>query len=164
MMASASRVRVDGMEALQARLGGLAALRRTYIRPAMQAGVHLVHSRVPDYPPPARKPYPFVSDRQRRYVMAAIRSGEITVPYRRSGQLGRSITGRVEELGGQVVGIIGTNLRAAPWVIGERATEHGGPQARYHQGTWWTLEGVVRDAYPAVVDLFERRLAELMAR
>lgn len=43
------------------------------------------------YPPVSlpRPPYPFVSLKQQRYVMAAIRRGEIQVPYRRTFKLAR---------------------------------------------------------------------------
>lgn len=156
-------IRVKGLDRLERRLGGVAALRRTYLEPTMRAGVHYVHAQVPPYPPQTHKPYPFVSERQRRYVKAAIARGEITVPYRRTGQLGRSITTRVDEIGGSVVGIIGTNVEYAPWVISSEPTPDGiGPQAKYHQGNWWTLQEVVEGAFPGVVRLFERRLTDLL--
>lgn len=105
----------------------------------MKEAVLFVHSQVPPYPaaPPAST-------------------------YRRTGTLGRTITtmqgtepsalSRVEvsAIGGNVVGIIGTRLNYAPFVISE------GNQAKTHVGRWWTLQGVVKGAWSGVVDIFRK--------
>ena len=46
---------------------------------------------VESYPPVQlpRPPFPWVSEKQRHYVMMMIRQGKITVPYPRTGKLGR---------------------------------------------------------------------------
>jgi hypothetical protein len=41
------------------------------------------------YPAPSGKKQAFASDKARRFFFAAVKSGRITVPYRRSGALGR---------------------------------------------------------------------------
>lgn len=156
-------IRVDGLDRLAQKLGTLERLNREFMIPTMEEAAHHVHSTVPPYPPPKRGSQPFVSERQRRYVMAKIRSGEI--PYRRTGLLGRSITTEVRAIGSGVQGVIGTNTQYSPWVISDEETPNGlGPQARYHQDHWWTLQGVVRDALPDVFSIFEDRLAELLAK
>jgi len=105
----------------------------------MKEAVLYVHSQVPPYPapPPAST-------------------------YRRTGTLGRTVTtmqgsepsalSRVEvsTLGGIVVGVIGTRLEYAPFVISE------GNQAKVHAGRWWTLQGVVKSSWSGIVDIFRK--------
>lgn len=77
----------------------------------------------------------FKSIKQQHKVFALIRDGSI--PYRRSGQLGRSITSDIESVSSaQVTVSIGTNLGYAPLVIGDPETE----QAPYHFGNWTPLQ------------------------
>jgi len=107
---------------------------------------------IPPYPPPRRAPYPFMSEKQRRFVRlsALYRAGKITrwggktppitFPYRRTGQLGQSITSAVEDASEQVVVVkVGTNRPGAGWVIGDE-------QAQYHKGHWWQLRTVIEEA------------------
>ncbi len=82
-----------------------------------------------------------------------------TSTYVRTGQLGRSITslqgahpnalGRVGELGGDIVGIIGTNLEYAPYVIDKER------QAYMHKGRWYTLQDVVTKASEGIRKIYE---------
>ena len=130
--------------------------------PIVNKALKLVHSRVPQYPSPRREPQPFKTERQRRYFFWALHAGEITVPYRRSGQLGRSLTTEVRPLGNDIVGLIGTNTVYAPWVISDRAIDGRGPQAQYHAGRWWTLQQVVRDNVGAVIDVFRTEIRKLL--
>lgn len=101
---------------------------------------------VREYPSPSRRPLPvyytrrrkdgstfkskFKSERQQRYFFWALTQGKI--PYKRTGQLGRSITHVVEvSTENNVIEIVvGTNLEYAPFVIGEE-------QSHYHQETGW---------------------------
>ncbi len=48
----------------------------------------VVLPKLAQYPGRSGKKQPFVSDRARRYFFAALRSGQIRVPYQRSGDLG----------------------------------------------------------------------------
>lgn len=107
------------------------------LRGATQKAILYVHSTVPPYP--AQPPN---SD------------------YIRTGTLGREVHTRVEELGSNVVGIIGTPTVYSPWVISDEQQKGRGPQARVHQGRWWTLQEVVRKARDVVVNIY---LAELRA-
>ena len=101
--------------------------------------------------------------KQRLFVIIAIKEGRIKVPYRRTNRLGQSITTAVNTVGGRVVGTIGTNVDYAPWVISsEKTPDSGGPQAQYHKKRWWTLQGVVADAWPHVLDIYQKRLKELI--
>lgn len=158
-------IKIEGMKKLEKKLGSLADLNRQFVAPTMEEAAHYVLSQVPDYPPQQHKKQPFVSARQRRYVMAAIKRGDISTPYRRTGTLGRSITTEVRTIGGSVQGVIGTNTTYAPWVISDEETPDGiGPQSHYHEGNWWTLQGVVRGAIPEVYDIFNTRLGEFLAK
>lgn len=86
-------------------------------------------------PPPPRGAMRFVSEKQRRFVMAAKRRGEIKVPYvrgtgggtRGSEALNRSY--RVDLEGDNAV--LYSAASYAPYVIGDQ-------QAQIHQGRWKT--------------------------
>lgn len=83
----------------------------------------------------------FKSLRQQRLVMALVKAGK--VPYKRTGQLGRSIIARVDVAeAGLVVIAIGTPLRYAPYVIDRLMQSH------YHAGTWTPLQNTVDNAMP----------------
>jgi len=108
---------------------------------AMLEAVLYVHSQMPGYPP-------------------ALPNSR----YRRTGKLGQSVTAlsgkaegalsRVEMLGGNAVGVIGTAIGYAPLVIGE------GTQKAIHKGRWWTLQKVVEDAREKIIEIFERRIGK----
>ncbi|KPJ95378.1 MAG: hypothetical protein AMJ53_02840 [Gammaproteobacteria bacterium SG8_11] len=137
------------------------------LRQTMDQALYHIQDSVPSYPVASRKPQPFKSDKQRRFFFWALRSGRISVPYRRTGTLGRSLTigqpGNIKEvrkLGQGVEGQFGTRTKYAPMVIGQRS------QARYHQGTWWTLNEAGKKARPDINRLFAqmaRRMADFIA-
>lgn len=81
------------------------------------------------YPSQSGKKMQWASDKQRRFVMAAIRRGDIQVPYRRTGDYGNSFMKQPTSDGVALV----SNLSYAPFV-------RGPGQAEYHRGTWDTLE------------------------
>lgn len=88
--------------------------------------------------------------------------------YTRTGTLGRSITSmagqnpealsRVESLFGGVRGIIGTNVKYAPYVIDEER------QAEVHRGRWWTLQGEVRRLRDQIVKFYVDSLSEYLQK
>ena len=63
---------------------------------------------------------------------------------------------RVESLGGRVVGIVGTALEYAPFVIDENR------QAKQHRGRWYTLQGVVEKAQDGIKRIFEEAIRNLI--
>ena len=77
------------------------------------------------------KKQPFKSNKQRAFVMAAIRSGAINVPYRRTGKIG--ISEQIQTTNGIDVVV------PAPYSDLVRTK---GKQAKYHQGTWPTTEDI----------------------
>lgn len=91
---------------------------------------------------------PFKSEKQRRFFFAALRSGEIRVPYRRTGTLGKKWAignirwNRVK---------IGNNTPYARFVQGEE------DQSKFHrQGGWQTTEAIADKEENQVVRDVER--------
>jgi hypothetical protein len=75
----------------------------------------------------------FKSMAQQRLVMARVAQGK--VPYRRTGQLGKSILSKADPAGSGVVIVrVGSNLTYAPYVIDKIMQSH------YHMGTWTTIQ------------------------
>lgn len=125
------RIEVDtaGMDRITQRFGSLASA----LHAPMEASLISLQSEVADrYPGPYTGGAHFVSARQRKYVMWAIKHGVIQVPYVRTGKLGQSWTWHITNTGSGLRGEIGTNLSYARWV---QSSQH---QARIHRGRWIT--------------------------
>jgi len=86
-------------------------------------------------PAPSHRAQKFVSAKQRRFFFAALRKGQIVVPYRRTGALSGS-WGK-QPFGGGVA--VRSSADYAELVMGV-----GGKQATYHRGTWPTLDQVAQ--------------------
>jgi len=80
-----------------------------------------------------RKKMQFVSGKQRAFVIAAIRRGDIQVPYIRTGRIG--MTEKHQTTNGVDVVV------PAPYSDLVRTK---GRQARYHEGTWDTTEDIAQ--------------------
>jgi hypothetical protein len=144
-------IHVYGIDELFRRLDRMAA--NDVLEAPMRAGLLDLENYMKDYPATqSRKPNPgtFVSDRQRRYVMAAIRDGRITVPYKRTGKLGQSWTWEITRHSNGLTGKIGTNLRYAPLV------QSHSRQARMHSGNWRTDVMAIEARRAAIIDRFRR--------
>lgn len=107
-----------------------------------------VHKRIADrlerarekivrYPAPYRGKMVFVSERQRRYVLAAIRDGRISVPYARTGAYGASY--RVTPIR-DGYRLASSGVSYAKYVGGDA---RGASQARIHAGRWALARPVV---------------------
>jgi hypothetical protein len=94
-------------------------------------------SPVPFYEP--NGPNPWVSDKQRRFVMMMIRRGDIKLPYRRTGGYARGWRVVKTQNGYALVNA----SSKAKWVSG---TAYGTDQARIHQGRWPLLRDVVEES------------------
>jgi hypothetical protein len=140
-------VTVEGIEELQARLGR--ALSNAVLRGAMVQATALVQERLNVYPPASHKPMIWASEKQRRFVMAAIREGRIEVPYRRTMTLGRRWTTAVSGSGDDLTGTVGNNTSYGPYVMGRA------DQAAYHAGTWPVAEDVAERATGDVLGIFQ---------
>jgi hypothetical protein len=132
-------IEIGGLDGLIARIRKAGADLMPTMRRAMSESMFYVHSKVPPYPaPPAGS------------------------TYRRTGTLGRSIGVEVRSLGSEVVGVIGTPIVYAPYVISSAMTQDGrGPQARVHEGRWWTLQKVVFNAIDEVRRIHRWALRQL---
>lgn len=153
-------ITITGVPQLLRKLDALTADRT--LRPAMAASLALLQSDLQAYPrPPAPGSFPgFVSVKQRRWFFAALRSGEITVPYRRTGMLGRAWTQRINGRGLGMVGILGN-------VMGKsygRYVQDKRRQARIHQGRWPTVQDVARRRRKDVVREFRVAIRAAMQR
>jgi len=136
-------IKERGAAELAAKLARMGASMRPTLEQAMKKAVLYVHSTVPPYP-----------------------AANAESTYRRTETLGRTVTSmqgagpqalsRVESLGGQVRGIVGTALEYAPFVIDENR------QAGQHRGRWWTLQKVVRDAQDGIRKIFEQAIRGLV--
>jgi hypothetical protein len=77
------------------------------IYPLQRMGLHLA----------GPLPGGFYTEKQRRYVLWAIRNGVIAVPYRRTNQLSESWQTEVNVTQEEIVGIVYTMLEYARWVM-----------------------------------------------
>ncbi len=114
---------------------------------------------VPEYPPQSNAPRPKIYQRRRKdgtpYMSAfksAKQQGKVfllikqnKVPTRRTGTLGRSITTGVQALPDSVTVEIGTNIKYAPYVIGDNDE-----QSSYHALNWWQLNHVIAVYMPEI--------------
>ena len=104
---------------------------------------------------PGGKPGPmqWKSEKQRRWFFWALRTGQIQVPYGRTGDLGRQWTKRVRRVAGGIRGVIGSDTPYAKWVINEPS------QAQIHRGRWYTVQKVAEQQADAVKRFIEQALA-----
>jgi hypothetical protein len=128
------------------------------LNPPMQRSLARMQHDLQVYPAASRKPQPFKSDKQRRFVMALIREGK--VPYRRTGNLGRKWTTHVSTSSNGIEGTVGNNTDYGPYV------QSASGQAAYHQGTWNNTDlavfnrnhaGIERDFLTAIERALEGR-------
>jgi hypothetical protein len=140
-------VEVQGIEELQARLGR--AVSNAVLSGAMQRACALIQERLALYPPASHRRIQWASEKQRRFVMAAIREGRIEVPYRRTGTLGRRWTTAISGSGDDLTGTVGNNTTYGPYVMSRDM------QAAYHAGTWPVAEAVANQAEGDVLGIFQ---------
>lgn len=139
-------IKLEGLDRLRSKLDR-AASRQTLIDASREA-LTFVLENMPPYPTPSRRPMQFVSERQRRYVMMLVREGK--VPYQRTGDIEDSFVGKIHGVGNDVVASITNASAHAPYVIDRRR------QARYHSGTWWTLQDVIGRMRGKVAAIYRR--------
>ena len=102
------------------------------------------------YPGQSHKRQPFTSAKQRRYFFAALKSGAITVPYRRTGALQDAWDYSLTGDGADVT----NNHPHAAYTIA--------PQVKFHKGNWPTEEKIAKDAAPAAGDAAEQAIVSLV--
>lgn len=124
-------IRFRGLNELNAKLNriqsGLSDMRSTTER-----ATKYVRGQIPPYPPPPANS-----------------------KYRRTGTLGREIYDQVRPVGSGFVGVIGSPTVYGPWVISDEKLSDGrGPQAKVHQGRWWTLQEILRKSIDGVKQIY----------
>lgn len=95
------------------------------------------------YPPPTHKKQPLKTARQRQYFFWALRTGRITVPYRRTDELKRGWQARFELRGTEASLFITNKAKHAEGVIGKK-------QWGYHKGNWPQAHVTVKKFEPFV--------------
>jgi hypothetical protein len=154
-------IRIDPRDIarLTAKLGRLAA--NTYLLPPMERSLSRLVGFLARYPskrsqkPPALRGT-FVSEKQRRYVMALVREGK--VPYKRtvSAGLQGAWTQRIQQSFTGLVGEIGNRKRYAMYVQGAER------QALIHRGNWRTDAEAIRANHQAIVRDFRRAIQAIL--
>jgi hypothetical protein len=142
---SIQRVEIKGLEKLNKDLSALNSRFPKYVHDTTLKAVLYVHQEIPDYPPQPPNS-----------------------TYRRTMTLGRTITtlqgkapealSRVEPLFGKIVGIVGTKLSYAPWVIDRNR------QTKVHKRHgWWNLQDVVRGLRSGITKVYRDGLKKLFS-
>jgi len=146
---------IEGLDKLEAKLGRLASVQ--ILAPPMARSLARLNSFMATYPPARPQPQPFKTAKQRRWFFWAIKAGVITVPYRRTGQLGRSWAMRVQQTPTQIIGILDNPTPYGPWVQAPPPQ-----QAMYHAGNWRTTEDATKKLSGAIVGDFRRAIQEAL--
>ena len=135
------------------------------MRAAMDDSTALLLRDMATYPArQSRKPNPgqFVSERQRRFVMASIRDGRIKMPYKRTNTLKRSWQRRIIGEGNGIVGEVLSSGNMAPY---NRLLQDRDNQAGMHQPNWTnTVQTVMERRRTTIQRYFDRRLREEFSR
>ena len=104
------------------------------------------------YPAQSNAPQPFKTERQRRWFFWALGTGQINVPYKRTGKLASSW--RVEKVTWGEYAL--KNSQAyAHWVIEKKK------QAVYHEGHWWTADDFLDRDTPELVKRITEKLTDV---
>ena len=160
------KLQITGLDEVARKFKGMEdkAVRR--LEMAMKRGILTVHQSIPPYPTRSDRRMVFVSAKQRRWFFWALKSGLITVPYRRTNTLGRSITtfkgseGALSEArssGANIVGVIGTAIPYAQYVVGD-----ADKQARIHKGYWWQLLENIKKNVPKVTAVIQAEVDRMI--
>jgi len=153
---------VSGIEEIQAKLKKLPA--EVIGAGIDEANVYLVNvlHEYPTYHHVSRKQaYPEVggwfSDKQRRYVMGAIKRGEITIPYRRTQELAKNW--RVYGKG--IDSIIANETPGAAYVQGNSRTE----QSRMSKMIGWKgIDVIIVERINRIVEKFDAGVKKAMRK
>lgn len=141
-MADFLRVKIEGMDEARNALERVSKLQG--VQDGLKAGALYLKGKFSEYPSQKRirrkRVYgeAFKSDKQRRYVFAAIKRGEI--PYRRGTSAQSQALGRrwaTEPRRGGLEQVIGNNARYAEYVMGDEA------QSRYMRRIGWRKMGEI---------------------
>lgn len=131
----------------------VAALLMRPLAAAIEAGATAILAEaqaiMAEYPGASGKKQEFKSAKSRRFFFAALRKGQIEVPYRRSGDLGRAW--QIEKIGPMQIALVNRQRHAA--------MVQGLKQAAYHKDTWKNVKAGRDAVEPRVIPLMSEAIA-----
>jgi hypothetical protein len=116
----------------------------------LRAAALFVKGRASQYPSPRPMRQPPKTDRQRRFLMAAISSGLIGVPYRRSSSMAKNWDFKMNSP--SQAEVFNEGLGYPKYVMGEPG------QSKYHAGNWKTDEMHARENDKEVGKIMEKAI------
>lgn len=116
----------------------------------------VVLPRLREYPPASRAKQPFKSDKSRRFFFAALKRGDISVPYHRTSALAALWETKHTSLSS--LDIV-SRRKKSDLIIGD-----SGKQAAYHRGTWPTVDQVAEESTPDALEVADRIAREYIDR
>ncbi len=151
VVAAQPGVTIRGLDELRAKLGP--QLTSQVLRdPTGQASQRLEQA-LTTYPePPKNYRMQFKSDKQRRFFFAALRSGRISVPYRRTMNLARGWVLKFLERATEFRVEVTNRVPYLPYVMGPKT------QADVHRGRWQTTAQVAQKVNIAIAGDFTRAI------
>lgn len=82
--------------------------------------------------------------------------------YKRTGTLGKTMFTKAEWIGSAAVGLIGSPVEYAPYVISTEPVGSRGPQTVFHKmAGWWTLQGEVKRRKGDIVRIYRKALKRI---
>jgi hypothetical protein len=144
-------VTIRGLEELRAKLGPQMTS-QVFREPTKRASTRL-ETALTTYPdPPRNKRMTFKTARQRRFFFAALRSGRISVPYRRTRNLAKGWVLKFLERASEFRIEVSNKVPYLPWVMGP------GTQADIHKGRWNTTAQVAQKVNIAIAGDYTRAI------
>lgn len=127
---------------------------RGHLEAAVGGAADIIRADMKRYPGrQSTGPQQWKSERQRRWFFAALRSGQIRIPYRRTGTLGRGWTKHIKRGAKWPSATIGTHVAYAPYV---QSKERQAPM--HARNRWSTAQDVVRERADDVKRFIEQAL------
>ncbi len=150
-MAGGTYIRIEGVEKLVAGLTRLEKMAR--VQAALEKGARFIQGKLKEYPKKANVGNPLIrsNDRVRRGFFYHLKHGKISVPYRRTGDLGKKWT--IEMRRGGWEAVIGNNL---PYV----AAYVQGKQTYQHAASGWLTVSQASSVYAPRVEYMVRDALE----
>lgn len=139
-----SNIRITGLNKLNKNMMGLQMSLRPTLESATLKAVLYAQSKVPPYPP---------QPEGSTYVRTHLLGNSITAM---AGSHPNALS-RVEALGGEIRGVIGTNVEYAQYVIDR-------DRQAAHMGYWWTLQDAILRARDGIVKIYEQAVDGIARR